>query len=147
MMGSHLEEKKTSPDRSKKFFHILIESLQNIFHHQATMPSGLSNANVALTGFIITSEGDSSYSIITGNYILNKDIGSLKKRLDEVNSLSPEALRNHYQKTLAGNEFSEKGGAGLGIIEMARKSGNKLDYEFTNINDEYSFFSLAITIP
>ena len=147
MMGKHMEEQIISPDKSKKFFHVLIESLQNVFHHQVTVPIQVRESDVSVTGFIVTKEGENIYSIVTGNYMLNENIDKLKNKLDEVNSLSPEALRSHYQQALAGSEFSEKGGAGLGIIEMARKSGNKLDYEFTKVNDEYSFFSLAITIP
>jgi hypothetical protein len=36
--------------------------------------------------------------------------------------------------------MSEKGGAGLGFIDIARKSGNKLDYEFKDINGKSTFF-------
>lgn len=142
MMDRHLEEKNYSPDKKKKFFHILIECLQNVFHHQTTFPK----ESASMTGFVIKSDGKDLYTIITGNYLLNSEIENLTKKINEVNSLSPEALRSHYQKTLAGNEFSEKGGAGLGIIEMARKSGNQLNYEFKKIDNKYSFFSLAITI-
>ena len=146
MMDRHLEENKTSPDKKKKFFHILIECLQNVFHHQTNLPKESINADFSMTGFVIKSDGKDLYTIITGNYLLNSEVENLTKRINEVNSLSPEALRSHFQKTLAGNEFSEKGGAGLGIIEMARKSGNQLSFEFNNINNKYSFFSLAITI-
>lgn len=146
MLDRHLEGKKTSPDKKKKFFHILIECLQNVFHHQASMTKEQVDINIARAGFVIKNYSDNSYSIITGNYVFTAEIEKLTKKINDVNALSPEELRTHYQKTLAGNEFSEKGGAGLGIIEMARKSGNKLNYEFTSVNNEYSFFSLAITI-
>ena len=146
MVNRHLEEKKVSLDRKKKLFYILIECLQNVFHHQVIIPKELSEINVSMTGFVIKTTEKNSFSIITGNYLLNTEIDNLKKKIDEVNALSPEELRTYYQQTLAGNEFSEKGGAGLGIIEMARKSGNKLSYEFTSVNDKYSFFCLAITI-
>jgi hypothetical protein len=147
MLDRQLEDTKISPDRKKKLFHILIECLQNVFHHQASIPKEQIDINIAMTGFVIKNYSENSYSIITGNYVLKAESEKLKRKIDEVNAFSPEELRFHYQQTLAGNEFSEKGGAGLGIIEMARKSGNKLNYEFTNVNNEYSFFSLAITIP
>ena len=146
MIHLHFEEKKTSPDKKKKLFNILIECLQNVFHHHAPGKKGVSGTDVSLTGLVIKRYGDDSYNIITGNYLLNTETESLKKKLDEVNELSPESLRSYYQDSLITNEFSKKGGAGLGIIEMARKSGNKLIYEFTKVNDEYSFFSLTITI-
>jgi hypothetical protein len=43
-------------------------------------------------------------------------------------------------------KFSEIGGAGIGLIDMARKSGNKLDYEFKPIDNRISFFSLVVRI-
>ncbi len=146
MMNRHLEEKKISSDRKKKFFYILIESLQNVFHHQVVKFENLNGEKIVAAGFIIKSDDEGTYNIITGNYLPNSKVDGLKKQLEEVNSLGPEELREYYRQSLSGNEFSEKGGAGLGIIEMARRSGNKLMYEFTKINNDYSFFSLTITI-
>ena len=32
------------------------------------------------------------------------------------------------------------------MIDIARKSGNKLEYEFLEIDEEFSFFSLNVKI-
>jgi hypothetical protein len=45
-----------------------------------------------------------------------------------------------------GNKISEKGGAGLGLIDIAKKTGSKLSYQFKELNDEVSFFILTSTI-
>jgi hypothetical protein len=42
--------------------------------------------------------------------------------------------------------LSAKGGGGLGLVDIARKSGNKLEYEFFNYNDNYYFFDLTIRV-
>jgi len=42
--------------------------------------------------------------------------------------------------------ISDKGGAGLGLIEMARKSGNKLSFDFDEINAQLSYFYLHTAI-
>jgi hypothetical protein len=143
MMDKHLHGANESPERRKKLYHILIESLQNIFHHQAHMPQG---GNEDMSGFVISRKDESSYYIITGNYILNSSVDNLKSRIDSINMLNPEELRKHYQRSLAETELSAKGGAGLGIIELARKSGSPLEYSFTRVNEKLSFFSLAITV-
>jgi hypothetical protein len=142
MMDTHLEERKMPGDKRKKFFHVLIEALQNVFHHQ---PENGSAGNDMQAGFVIKHEDD-KYTIITGNLLLNSAIERLEEKLQKVNNLSAAELRSHYQESLANTELSKKGGAGLGIIEMARKSGTKLKYEFTNVNNEYSFFTLEVTI-
>jgi hypothetical protein len=42
--------------------------------------------------------------------------------------------------------LSEKGGAGLGFIDIARKTGNKLEFHFLPIDEESSFFLLTSSV-
>ena len=82
----------------------------------------------------------------TGNYVKNEGIEALESRLGMVNGLSEDGLRDLYQKKLLSSELSEKGTAGLGLIDIARKSKNKLEHEFVKINDGCSFFCLNVVI-
>ena len=43
------------------------------------------------------SKKDSDYFIVTGNFIINENISAFKSRLDEVNSLSKEELKEFYK--------------------------------------------------
>ena len=142
MMDKHMEERKTPSDKRKKVFHVLVESLQNVFHHH---PENEISNEITKAGFVIKCSAE-TYTIITGNNVSSSAIPGLKEKLEKVNSLSPADLRAHYQESLANTELSVKGGAGLGIIEMARKSGHKLKYEFTRVNNEFSFFTLEVVI-
>jgi len=47
---------------------------------------------------------------------------------------------------LTNKKLSSRGGAGLGFVEMVRKSGEKLDYYFDKLDDKRSFFYLQIKI-
>ena len=73
-------------------------------------------------------------------------VQSLQSKIDKVNSLSKEELAVYYREVLSSNELSEKGGAGLGIIDLARKSGNKIAYEFNAVDGNFTFFTLIVTI-
>jgi hypothetical protein len=140
LMEKQADEEIVPLQKRKKFFHVLIESLQNVLHHSA-------NGSMAgRSGLILKKDGDNNLIITTGNPIETDRIGLLKQKLDEVNSFPAEELTSKYREKLSRTELSEKGGAGLGIIELARKSGNKLQYEFFPINEKYSFFCLTITI-
>ena len=86
------------------------------------------------------------YTIFTGNYILNENISGLKNRLDKVNSLNKEELKVYYKEVLNNGEMSLKGGGGLGMIDIARKTGEKIEYKFLEINDKISFFTLNIKV-
>jgi hypothetical protein len=86
------------------------------------------------------------YHIVTGNYIANENVTGMKNRLDEVNALSKEELKEYYKQILNNGEMSLKGGGGLGMIDIARKTGQKLGYHFEKIDEKVSFFNLDIKI-
>lgn len=143
-MDRHFDE-DTSEKQKKRFFQVLVEALQNVFHHQSdTDVAGLITTDQ--NGFVILDHGH-EFQLITGNYLKNSSIPAIRSRIDEVNGLTPDELRKYHQKALAESELSEKGGAGLGIIEMVRRSGNPLSYEFKKINDTISFFCLSAILP
>ena len=145
IMESKLEDMGEESKVKKKVYNILVECLQNLYHHRDEMRRpGKEEESAAV--FMI-GKSDNEYNVITGNYIKNDRIEKLKQRIDQVNSLDRDGLKQLYKEVLNNPERSEKGGGGLGIIDIARKSGNKLGYDFMKVDDTYSFFSLYIKIP
>lgn len=119
----------------KKVYFIIVESLQNITRHQ-----GSSKDARLMDGFFSIHKFLGGYLVGSGNAIENNHIKSLSEKLDKVNSLSADELKEYQKEVLSAGGFSEKGGAGLGLIEMVRKSGNKLLYDFDKIDDKNSYF-------
>jgi hypothetical protein len=132
----------------KKVYNILVESLQNIYHHMDELQHESQDKEAASKDamFMIVRGDDGVYYIHTGNYVLNSKCHVIKNRIDQVNAMNSEELRAHYVDTLSNTELSDKGGAGLGIIDIARKSGNKLGYNFNRISEKYSYFSMVVSI-
>ncbi|MCL4857405.1 MAG: SiaB family protein kinase, partial [Flavobacteriales bacterium] len=133
------------PKIKKKVYNILVECLQNLYHH-IDEDDALTAANEKTALFMIRKNDDGEYSIMTGNYIANENIHILKARLDKINSMDKEELKDYYKEVLNNGEMSAKGAGGLGMIDIARKSGKKLDYDFAKIDDKFSFFSLIVNI-
>jgi len=121
----------------KKVYFIMVESLQNITRHQD---------GEVLEGFFSIHKSQSGFLITSGNVVENIHVASLTEKLEKVNSMNPEQLKEYYFEVLNAGGFSEKGGAGLGLIEMVRKSGNKLSYDFTKVNDTHSYFYFQINV-
>ncbi|MEP7168204.1 MAG: SiaB family protein kinase [Bacteroidota bacterium] len=144
IMESRLEQ-EDKPQLKKKFYHILIECLQNLYHHNETMNAEENESNGSAI-FMIGRGENNSFRIITGNFILNSNSEILQTKIDKVNGMNAEELRAHYLDKLNTNEMTEKGGAGLGMIDIARKSGHKIDYNFHKVSEKYSFFSLVVTV-
>ena len=122
----------------KRVYTILVEGLQNITRHQEGPHDHKSFFGVEQTG--------EYYYITMSNIILNQNIDRLSNQLDQINSLKQEELKKFYKQALMENELSAKGGAGLGLIEMARKSGNNLQYNFRKIDEQHSYFYLRTYI-
>ncbi len=145
IMESKMENLDESPKIKKKVYNILVECLQNLYHH-IDEDDTLTAANEKTALFMIRKNEDGEYSIMTGNYIANENIHLLKSKLDKINSMDKEELKDYYKEVLNNGEMSSKGGGGLGMIDIARKSGKKLDYNFKNVDERFSFFSLIVKI-
>jgi len=64
----------------------------------------------------------------------------------EVPRVTKEELKELYKKQMKEGRLSEKGGAGLGFIDIKRKTNKELEYHFLPISDDTSFFLLTSTI-
>ena len=136
----NLQTEEQSSKMIKKVFSIMVESIQNITRHQTKQP------NEDALGLFLIKKSNDRYYITTGNSVERRNIGDIEKLINNVNLLDKDELKSYYKKILNEGVFSDKGGAGLGFVDMARKSGNKLSYKFIDINKTKSYFYLQ-TVP
>lgn len=130
----------------KKIYNVLVESLQNLFHHSMELPNNTTAEENGKYVICILTKNQIGYHIIAGNFVNDKQRSFLTKHLEHINALNKEELKNLYKEILNNQEFSDKGGGGLGMVDMARKSGSKLDFNFYEYSNDYYFFSLNINI-
>jgi hypothetical protein len=129
----------------KKILILMIELLENIIRYRENFDSNSKILENYPPEFEITFKQD-IYYITSSNPILKLDMVMLDKRLVELNSLDKESIRNLYKATITDGKFSEKGGAGLGIIEMAKMSDEKLTYSFTEIDKDFFYYKLQLVV-
>lgn len=144
IMENKMDDFQEEPKMKKKVYNVLVECLQNLYHHMDEIPDA--RAEKLKSAIFMIGKIDKVYTIFTGNYILNENVEGLRNRLDKVNSLNKEELKSYYKEVLNNGEMSLKGGGGLGMIDIARKTGEKIDYNFLEINDKISFFTLNIKV-
>ncbi len=125
----------------KKVYNIMIESLENLTKH------ALKDKEDKYPAMFLLGKDDDYYYLATGNKIENEEVKPLEDKLVKANSLEKEGLRNWYNEILMSeSNLNTKGGAGLGIIDMAIKSGNKFEFNFEKIDNSNSFFTLKIKV-
>lgn len=143
IVESKLEDTEAAVKVKKKVYFVLVECLQNLFHH-IDVPNR--NKEEEKFAMFIIARSDTTYKISTGNFVVHENINVLKEKMDKVNSLTRDELKSLYKVVLNNNTYSSKGGGGLGLIDIVRKTGSKLEYKFHNYNKEFAFFSLNINI-
>lgn len=125
----------------KKIFFISVETLQNMLIHGHKDQTGHQH------NYFVVAKNGTKVEITSANLISNAAIPVLTEQIGRINAFDDEkALKQYYMDHLANNEISEKGGAGLGFITIAMKSGNKLKIQFDKINDDYSLFQLTSSV-
>ncbi|MBN1251934.1 MAG: SiaB family protein kinase [Bacteroidales bacterium] len=139
----YLDKSPDTQKLKKKIYFVMVECLQNITKHQDKVKDIVSEESAIL----VLEKRDGRYFVTTGNVIENENIIKLKGQLDKVNGLNQQELKVYYQEMLVTGQISHKGGAGLGLIAMARKTENKLLYDFQKVNDVFSYFYLRTEIP
>ncbi|PWL28831.1 MAG: hypothetical protein DCO96_08420 [Fluviicola sp. XM-24bin1] len=141
-----MEDLQVDTKKKKRVFNVLVESFQNLYHHIEEMAPDRGDSEKDNSAMIIVKYENHRFTIITGNFVNSNRIPELRHKLDTVNALNDEALRELYRSKLENGGRTEKGTAGLGLIDIARKSKNKLDYEIIDVTESIGFFCLSVLI-
>ncbi len=133
---------KASPQVKKKIMGVLVESIQNVFHHGAkgSSPSQEHDSSV------MVAERNGDYIVVTGNRIPTDKALILAERLERINSMTREELNNNYRNILLQKLKSSAFGAGVGMIDIARRSGSKIQFTLEKIDENFHFFSMEVKI-
>ena len=144
MTENKMEESEDNLTTKKRVYHVMVECLQNICKHADEVETG--EPEIPGSGIIMVGTDNDIYSITTGNVVSNDKVDVIKHALSELNGLDKDAVKKLYKEKLRSNKISDKGGAGLGFIDIVKKTGNPAEYSFEKINDKTSFFVLKSTV-
>ena len=130
----------------KKVYNVLVESLQNLYHHVDRVPDDFEDQTSERFGLLVVKKVNDGYRIITGNFVHSENIEKLEEKIKRINRSSHDEIKELYKFILNHQRISAKGGGGLGLVDIARKTGNKLEYAFKPYDNNYSFFYLDILV-
>lgn len=129
----------------KKIYRVMVECLENVLKHSDLLDFISENPNYKYSRFLFEFENNEFY-LSTGNIINNDSIDELLQKINLVNGLDFSGLRKLHDHVITNGKISIKGGAGLGIIDIALRSNNQLNYKIDPIDSNYSYFNLTIKI-
>ena len=135
---------------SQSVFSVFVEQMNNMLMYSAEKERFQGNDEkqfgVSTGAFILGAQGK-TYFLQSGNVVKNEDVELLKNRIDYLNTLDKKELRKYYKEQIKSeNDNPNSRGAGLGLIEIARRASSKIEYSFTPVEDGLSFFSMFVII-
>jgi len=130
----------------KKILNIMVEGFQNLFHHSDDVPEDLIDTLGQRYGMLVITKNDNGFRLTFGNFVTSDKEKFLTEKIEKINSMSEDELKEMYKFILNYQKLSSKGGGGLGLIDMARKSDQKLEYKFYPYNEKYCFYRLDIFV-
>ncbi len=140
----YLEQNTELYNLRKRTSFLVAECFQNVVRHGSSSNSTQSDS-LSYGSFLIRFRENKCF-IASKNAVPHAQVDDLQMKIREINSHDKNELKALYRNILTEGSVSEKGGAGLGLIEMARKTDNKLHYCFTKKNDEYCEFYLMLIL-
>ncbi len=126
--------------KKKKIIKVVTEALDNVCKHASIYPTQ------QVSSFICHLGEDDKLYISTRNLIPNEHIGKIVMNIQHLNLSNQDELNQLYRDQLKNGKLSNEGDAGLGLIEIARKSSEHIRFTVEYFDVLNSYFTFLITI-
>lgn len=141
LLWTKMEAKGHNVVDIKKVYSIVTEFLENIYKHSDFVEDG---QEIVL--FKVREKGSNAYIISVQNPVLKEKVEKLSCKIDFINSLNKAGLKKLYQYEIKKRTISPKGGAGLGLIIVARKTENPIYFEAKEYNEFTSLITISVIV-
>lgn len=133
-----LEEQKLDRRFTKKLSNVMVECLTNTYADEVL----LANEDFDPNAMLMVLKQEDTYSVVTGSYIEHSRVNHVKQLIEKLNAMTQEELKTTYHEILNRDMAIVTGPTDLSIVDLARKSKNKLGCTFKFVNDQFTFFAL-----
>ncbi|MGC8602627.1 MAG: SiaB family protein kinase [Desulfomonilaceae bacterium] len=132
---------------TQKVFAVFVEQMQNIVNYSADrlIPEDRQEGEIRI-GVLIVGQENTGFYVLCGNKIRKEETQNLRKQLDMINRMNKDELKQLYLERRKMAPMADKKGAGLGLIDIARKSTRPIEFDFSPVDGDFVFFSVKAVI-
>ncbi len=150
-LGDALRQKLTLEDTDlttiKKVFSVFIEQAQNIIRYSAEKLLSTEGKSVELSsGMVTIGTEEGRFFIVCSNTVLEDDVERLKSRLERLQKMDKTEIKAYYKEQLREAPDENSRGATIGLIEIARRASEPIEFDFDRIDAAKHFFCLKVCI-
>lgn len=150
-LGEALKQKmaldETDANVTKKVFSVFVEQVQNIIRYSADRLEGEPGGKIELSsGMIAVGREGERFFVVCGNIVSRNDVTMLRERLQMLATMDKDALKAFYKEKLKEPPEAQSKGASIGLIEIARRASEPIEFDFMDIDPIHAFFCLKAYI-
>ena len=143
-LRNYLQADHAQPSAAMDVFSVYVEMTQNIRHY--AISQGYDELDSSAT-VVVARDEEGRYLVQAGNLVEKADGEALRLRVSALAQMDKAQLKAAYKTQLRQPRDENAGsGAGLGLIDVARKSIQPLSASLAPVNDRRAFFSLRAVI-
>ncbi|EHQ92041.1 SiaB family protein kinase [Desulfosporosinus youngiae] len=141
----HMEAEDRPRNDIYNVFAIFVETTHNIKKYALSKEGSKFYDPIYNSGIVTIGRNNEGYYICAGNLIEKADADRLAAQLDSLIHLDKDQLKKRYKEQMKKALPPDSKGAGLGLIDIARKCSKPMSYSMRSIQD-LSFFTLTVTV-
>ncbi len=141
VLRQQIEQDHLSRKVMRNIFSVFVEQYENVVRYSDDQIEDQGKDDIRY-GIMAISKKEGSYILNCGNVIKSKErVNNLRERLENLKKMSEDDLKAFYKQKLRSETEEGSKGAGVGLIEIARKS-SEFEFDFIDLGDGTSFFLL-----
>ncbi len=143
-LKNYLQADQAQPSAAMDVFAVYIEMTQNIRHYALAHHYDEADSSATV---VVARDDEQHYVVQAGNLVEHADGQALMAHVNTLASMDKSQLKAAYKTQLRlPRDETAASGAGLGLIDIARKSVQPLSATLTEVGDGRSFFSVRAVI-
>lgn len=142
----HLQHRAAEHSALLDVFAVYVELAQNVRNYVITKgftPGHPYNPDCAIITILWDGE---HFAVAAGNVVAREDAAELEARIKELNALDKAGLRRCFKAQLRAPRTPGSLGAGLGLLDIARRAGAPLTVTRTSLAVDWDFVSILVRI-
>jgi len=141
-----LSQQDTRVEIIRRVFGIFVEQVQNIMNHSAERKPACNGLRELRSGIVVIGSEEKGFYILCGNLVAKEHTKKLIESLEAVESKSRAQLTELYKGRLREASPLRGGGAGLGLIDVARKASRPLEHTLRRVDEAHAFLATKVVI-
>lgn len=143
-LRNYLDTQQATPSAAMDVFAVYIEMTQNIRHYARRQGYDEMQASATV---VVARDDEGRYLVSAGNLVEFADGERLMRMVEALGPLDRVELKAAYKQQLRRpREAERESGAGLGLLDMARKASRPLQASLQALPDGRGFLSLTATL-